>query len=85
MAEELIEELKSKWKEKHRLIDIENRKRWIALAIAIIIEFISIVLVALHVLCWFASILIITVAMITAMVINYVVHVRIQKIIWDEQ
>ena len=80
-----LEELKNKWKEKHRLIDIENRKRWIALAIGVIIEFASVVLVALHVLCWLRSILIITIVMSIVMVFNYVVHVRIQKIIWDEK
>jgi ABC-type branched-subunit amino acid transport system permease subunit len=84
MAEENIEELRKKWIEKDKLIKKESKKRWKAFVVMVIVELTStLVLMPLGIICWKINLVIIAIATIIMLVINHIVSVRIQNIIWE--
>lgn len=84
MAEENIEELRKIWLEKDKRIKKESKKRWKAFVVMVIVELTStLVLMPLGIICWKVNLILIAIATVVMLVINHIVSVRIQKIIWE--
>lgn len=84
MVEEHIEEIRKKWIEKGKRIKKESKKRWKAFVVMVIVELTStLVLMPLGIICWKVNLILIAIATVVMLVINHIVSVRIQKIIWE--
>ena len=86
MNEEEKQELKNLldiWKEKHKLINKENSKRFISLTATAVVDFVAVGLQFLNIIPFEVTFVVIISMFIIGITINHFIHQRIQKIIWE--
>jgi hypothetical protein len=85
MTEEINEETRKLWLEKDKRIKKESKKRWRAFVVMVVVElFSTLVLMPLGIICWKVNLIVIAIATVVMLVINHIVSVHIQNIIWEE-